>query len=1206
MSKCYGGVVRSVPALSTAVFLLVVALALGFAGVASAELTDTFELDGNAFTDNASPGLPDDWDRLYDPATYGDGHAALWTGVIDDYGPAETTRFTGSKDIHEIEDWKWDSNPITPKDEIENAYAALYPNGHFIFGSDRYKTSGSAQMGFWLLQGDISLNPDGTFDGTHVDGDALILSHFSSGGRVSDIELYLWDTSRPAGDRLVQVTPLDSTIVYAYVSDFTSVSPWPYDPDGKAPDNEFQVMSFFEGAADLDSLGITGCFTNFLAETRTSFSLTAELKDFVLGEFPSAPSVTVNSEEICEGETAELCATVTGGVPPYTYSWTGPSGFTATTECTGPISVAGTYTVTVTGDNGCPAQPANGALTVNYPPTLVCTGDELTCDYTLATASVTSDPSTGVSYVWTPAPVSGQGTATAMYDTPGFKKVVVAIDATGCRDSCEAEITQDLTKPVLSCQGDELTCDHTIGTATVTSDPSTGVSYVWSPAPLTGQGTATATYDTPGFKKVVVTYLATGCADSCEAEITQDLTKPTLNCLGDHLTCDSTLASATVSSTPSVGVTYAWSPEPVSGQGTAHARYDTPGSKKVVVTYDATGCKDSCDALITQDVEPPPCTITRTGGEADTVCPCFPENPDAVHEYCGPEGPYTYAWSVTHGADIITATDLRCATVRPIAHCDTFFVVVLTVTDTKGCQSTCRDTAYVVDNTPPVVDWCPPDTVIECHDLGDVWPLNPGSQVIDLEGPTGSDNCDPSPWVSHADKGDRPTNWQRSVDEWGSCGEDTTLLRTWYITDFCGNVDSSCVQAIAIQDTIPPRLFCPPDTTVLCESPIVFGDPTATDSCDPDWLVEIIIESTQTVPGPGLGEFTHTRCWTATDSCGNPAPTCCQSIIEQACPDEYCTYTQGGWGSGCPVPQQGDSLSEQPGCVRDYYFSRVFPNGVRIGDQAGPDGGPLYTALWTSALAVEMFLPNGGTAGALTADITDANTAPMGTPAGILAAQILALRMNVGYSCEPTVYDNRGFTEPLGCYADFLIPDSCDVSSGSVFTGMRVDAFLAIADSVVGGDTDIMTAYGITYLDVNFTATCLNEAFDNCDPGRGDGLQAPLPYSLDGELESGLEETPASSPIPTRFAVGQSYPNPFNPSAKISFALPSDGRVLIEVYNIVGRKVITLIDGHKQAGYHSVRWFGKDIQGRPVASGVYFCRVQFGEDADVQKMILLK
>ena len=160
------------------------------------------------------------------------------------------------------------------------------------------------------------------------------------------------------------------------------------------------------------------------------------------------------------------------------------------------------------------------------------------------------------------------------------------------------DYTQDTTKPVLTCAGDELTCDSTSASATVISDPSVGVSYSWTPEPVSGQGTDHARYDTPGTKKVVVTILATGNKDSCEAEITQDITNPVLTCAGDSLTLDSTEASATVISDPSVEVSYFWNPEPVSGQGTYHARYNAPGTYEVVVTILATGCKDSCEAVI--------------------------------------------------------------------------------------------------------------------------------------------------------------------------------------------------------------------------------------------------------------------------------------------------------------------------------------------------------------------------------------------------------------------------------------------------------------------------------------------------------------------------------------------------------------------------------------------------------------------------------
>jgi hypothetical protein len=317
----------------------------------------------------------------------------------------------------------------------------------------------------------------------------------------------------------------------------------------------------------------------------------------------------------------------------------------------------------------------------------------------------------------------------------------------------------------------------------------------------------------------------------------------------------------------------------------------------------------------------------------------------------------------------------------------------------------------------------------------------------------------------------------------------------------------------------------------------------------------------------------------------------CEVTCECEPPGEFCTFTMGGWGSGCPSPQMGDSLSTQPGCIRDHYFDRVFPNGVMIGDPAGLDGGPYFAAKWNEASDVENFLPAGSKPSTLNRDYEDELT----TSAGVLAGQLLALTLNVGYSCSPTVFDDLALTSAVGCYGGYEIPEDC-----GKFGGITVDSFLVVANWAVAGNTSVLTPFGANLSDVNFTATCLNEAFDNCDPFREEMFQIPAPFFM--------QQAPAAAetPGPMKFEVGQSYPNPFNPSATIGFALPHDGRVLIEVYDIVGRKVITLLDGHKQAGVHSVAWNGNDNYGRPVASGVYFCKVQFEDEADVQKMILLK
>ncbi len=95
-----------------------------------------------------------------------------------------------------------------------------------------------------------------------------------------------------------------------------------------------------------------------------------------------------------------------------------------------------------------------------------------------------------------------------------------------------------------------------------------------------------------------------------------------------------------------------------------------------------------------------------------------------------------------------------------------------------------------------------------------------------------------------------------------------------------------------------------------------------------------------------------------------------------------------------------------------------------------------------------------------------------------------------------------------------------------------------------------------------------------------------------------MESTAA---VPDQFMLSQNHPNPFNPTTTISFALPDEAQVKLEVFNIMGQKVTTLVDGYLDAGEHSVTW---DASG--VASGIYFYRIETDEFVESRKMVLLK
>ncbi len=99
---------------------------------------------------------------------------------------------------------------------------------------------------------------------------------------------------------------------------------------------------------------------------------------------------------------------------------------------------------------------------------------------------------------------------------------------------------------------------------------------------------------------------------------------------------------------------------------------------------------------------------------------------------------------------------------------------------------------------------------------------------------------------------------------------------------------------------------------------------------------------------------------------------------------------------------------------------------------------------------------------------------------------------------------------------------------------------------------------------------------------------------------SGVRE-PDNYILPRTFILSQNYPNPFNSSTEISYTLPKDSQAKIEIYNILGRKVATLVDGKQKAGIRSVRWNAQEL-----GSGIYLCRLKAGEYSKTMKTILLK
>jgi hypothetical protein len=94
--------------------------------------------------------------------------------------------------------------------------------------------------------------------------------------------------------------------------------------------------------------------------------------------------------------------------------------------------------------------------------------------------------------------------------------------------------------------------------------------------------------------------------------------------------------------------------------------------------------------------------------------------------------------------------------------------------------------------------------------------------------------------------------------------------------------------------------------------------------------------------------------------------------------------------------------------------------------------------------------------------------------------------------------------------------------------------------------------------------------------------------------------------VTSGFVLEQNIPNPFNPSTRIPLLLDRDSMLRVDVYDIDGSLVRSLWDGPIARGQHEIAWDGRDSSGRPVASGIYYCRARSSEATRVVKMVLLK
>ena len=118
------------------------------------------------------------------------------------------------------------------------------------------------------------------------------------------------------------------------------------------------------------------------------------------------------------------------------------------------------------------------------------------------------------------------------------------------------------------------------------------------------------------------------------------------------------------------------------------------------------------------------------------------------------------------------------------------------------------------------------------------------------------------------------------------------------------------------------------------------------------------------------------------------------------------------------------------------------------------------------------------------------------------------------------------------------------------------------------------------------------------------GRNAPGIYMLDLDLTN-IEKT-ALTDLPNNFILYQNYPNPFNESTIIKFFVPHSGNIKLEIFDNLGNKIKTLINGYMIKGAHSIEWNGENARGKTVSTGIYFFRLLNSNMSLNKKMIFLK
>ncbi|HLF15068.1 MAG TPA: multiheme c-type cytochrome [Bacteroidota bacterium] len=221
---------------------------------------------------------------------------------------------------------------------------------------------------------------------------------------------------------------------------------------------------------------------------------------------------------------------------------------------------------------------------------------------------------------------------------------------------------------------------------------------------------------------------------------------------------------------------------------------------------------------------------------------------------------------------------------------------------------------------------------------------------------------------------------------------------------------------------------------------------------------------------------------------------------------------------------------------------------------------------------------------------------------------------NMEYTApDSSVHDNvtgcvtchTGITE----FSDIMASFDYDVDGTTEPFQLEVEGLLARIDDILppAGPGITRSLLASDPDSVNLKKVFFNYLYVTNDGSRG----AHNPKYVIALLQRSLDQITdidfsGNEPIPSEYVLTQNYPNPFNPSTQIKVGLTTGSNAVLTVYNVLGEKVATLMDGRYAPGVYNITWDGKDQSGRMLAGGIYIYRLQTPEFTSVKKMILLK